>query len=218
MTADKVTSVAVSYIGTVESPANSNNVIFNTHFYGRAVQDGKPKASNKYPWCCTFVWDVFRMAGASSLFYDGKKTDYCPAVQDWAKKNKLTVDKTKGQKGDVVLFDWNKNGAADHIGIILENNGNGTYTTVEGNTSMTSNDNGGKVMKRTRKTAEIIMIIRPKYEKTVVVKKETTEKNVPAGEKIVLKDASLYISSSSKTLTKQISGTYFIYDGKEVTF
>ena len=33
VTAAKVISVAKKYIGTKESPANSNNVIFNTHFY-----------------------------------------------------------------------------------------------------------------------------------------------------------------------------------------
>ena len=170
MTADKILSVAKSYIGVSEKPANSNNVIFNTHYYGKTV-------SGSYPWCCTFVWDVFRLAGASSLFFDGKKTAYCPAVQTWAKNNKITVDKLQGKPGDLVLFDWNKNNSADHIGIILENKGGGTYTTIEGNTSMSSNDNGGKVMRRTRKKSEILMIIRPKYEKQEKVTKMFSYKN-----------------------------------------
>lgn len=222
MTADKVISVAQSFVGTVESPANSNNVIFNTHFYGHEVRDGKPKSTNKYPWCCTFVWDIFRIAGASSLFFDGKKTDYCPAVQDWAKTSKLTVDKAKGQKGDLVLFDWNANAKADHIGIILENKGGGVYTTIEGNTSQTSNDNGGKVMKRTRKTSEILMIIRPKYQtqksdsKPVQKVESNSDKSCVPGKELTLKNANLYTSSSATRIAKHISGTYYLYDGKEI--
>lgn len=205
MTADKILSIAKSYIGVAEKPANSNNVIFNTHYYGKPV-------SGSYPWCCTFVWDVFRLAGASALFFNGQKTAYCPAVQTWATKEKLTVDKLKGKPGDLVLFDWNKNNAADHIGFILENKGGGTYTTIEGNTSVTSNDNGGKVMQRTRKTSEILMIIRPKYRQEVakemfVMKtfKNTSGKKltVYADTKKGTRVGELYANTTCKALDQQ---------------
>ena len=38
--ASEILELAKSYEGTKESPANSNNVIFNTHYYGREVYDG----------------------------------------------------------------------------------------------------------------------------------------------------------------------------------
>ncbi len=40
---------AASYIGTLESPPGSNNVLFNTDYYGGAV------SGDWYPWCCAFV-------------------------------------------------------------------------------------------------------------------------------------------------------------------
>lgn len=156
--ATDIINKALSYVGTKESPKGSNNVIFNTHYYG------KPVSGSAYAWCCAYVWDIFRMCNASKLFYDGDKTAYCPNLQTWAKKRELVVDKTTGQAGDIVLFDWNGNNLADHVGFIVSKNSNGTYTTVEGNTSIASNDNGGNVMRRTRKLSEILMIIRPKYE------------------------------------------------------
>ena len=159
-TAKQIMNKATSYIGVKESPANSNNVVFNTHYYGRAVSGAS------YPWCCAFVWDIFRMCGASNLFYDGKKTAYCPTVKNWGTSKGLTIDKNRGQYGDIVIFDWNKDGIGDHIGLIEKNNGNGTYTTIEGNTSVGNDSNGGEVMRRTRKVSQIQCIIRPKYNGT----------------------------------------------------
>ena len=54
-TAEKILEIARSQIGTRESPANSDNVKYNTVYYGREV-------SGKYPWCAVFVWWVFREA------------------------------------------------------------------------------------------------------------------------------------------------------------
>ena len=142
--ASEVMKLAKSYVGTKESPAYSNNVIFNTHYYGHEVNGGN------YAWCVTFIWDIFRMAGASELFYDGKKTAWCDAVRDWAKTSNLVVNKTDGKHGDLILFDWNNNYSADHIGFIDSKNSDGTYQTVEGNTSAGDNANGGEVQIRTR--------------------------------------------------------------------
>lgn len=171
--ASEVMKIAKSYVGTKESPAYSNNVIFNTHYYGHEVSGGN------YSWCVVFVWDIFRMAGASELFYDGKKTAWCDAVRDWAKASNLVVNKTDGKHGDLVLFDWNSNYSADHIGFIDSKNSDGTYQTVEGNTSVNNNSNGGEVQIRTRYPYEIMMIIRPKYEPEEI--KPTPEPTINKG-------------------------------------
>ena len=173
-TAKQIMALAASYIGTKEYPRNSNNVIFNTHYYGGEVQGAA------YPWCCAFVWDIFRMAGASALFYDGKKTAYCPAVATWGRK--YSVDKTAGRYGDIVLFDWGRDGVQDHIGLIEARNSDGTYTCIEGNTAVGNDSNGGEVMRRTRYLSQINMIIRPQYDgqtstaPTTDQKTETTTK------------------------------------------
>ena len=143
--------------GTKENPPGSNNVIFNTHYYGGPVN------GSWYPWCCAYVWDIYRMVGLSHLFYNGQKTAYCPTVYNWARQNGLIVSKSNGQYGDIVLFDWGGDGVADHIGFIKSNLRNGAYKTVEGNTSDGNDSNGGIVMERTRYTSQIQAIIRPKY-------------------------------------------------------
>ena len=107
--------------------------------------------TSPFSWQSKAKWfsdDIFRMCGASNLFYDGKKTAYCPTVKNWGTSKGLTIDKNKGQYGDIVIFDWNKDGIGDHIGLIEKNNGNGTYTTIEGNTAVGNDSNGGEVMRR----------------------------------------------------------------------
>ncbi len=165
-TAKQIMDLAASYVGVKENPRNSNNVIFNTHFYGGPVRGAA------YPWCCAFVWDIFRMAGASGLFYDGKKTAYCPAVETWGKRYR--VDKTAGQYGDIVLFDWGRDGVADHIGLIERRNADGSYVCIEGNTAAGNDSNGGAVMRRTRYRSQIRMIIRPQYDGATSVPATTT--------------------------------------------
>ncbi len=156
-TATKIIDKARSYIGVKESPAGSNNVIFNTDYYGHPVY------GSNYHWCCTFVWDIFRMCGASNLFYNGQKTASCTTVLRWAEQCGLIVNKSYGKKGDIILFDWDGSGDADHIGLIVGKNSDGTYTTVEGNTAVGNDSNGGQVMERRRGSC-IRAVIRPQYE------------------------------------------------------
>ena len=165
-TANKVLEIAKAEIGYKESPKNSNKTK-----YGKAYgMDGQP-------WCAIFVWWVFTKAGCPELFFGGEKSAYCPTIADYYIAQKQTVAKGSGKPGDIVLFDWNKNNSSDHIGIIEKKNSDGSYTTIEGNTSTSDNSNGGQVMRRTRKQADISWICRPKYtEKTTTAKATTTEK------------------------------------------
>jgi hypothetical protein len=202
-TANEIIKMAEYYIGTKENPANSNNVIFNTNYYGH------PVSGAAYPWCCAFVWDIFRKCKASALFYDGKKTAYCQTVYNWAKEEKLTVDKTKGKKGDLVLFDWNKDKHADHIGFIKKKNSDGTYITIEGNTGIGNDSNGGEVMERTRSAATILAIVRPKYKKAT--KEETSKSNgagIQPAEKKDNKFAGKYKATTSLNMRKGAGKKY----------
>ena len=167
-TAKQIVDKALSYVGTYDG--GNNNVIFNTHYYGSAV------SGSAYPWCCAFVWDIFRMCGASNIFNGGEKTAYCPTVLNWGKNNDLTVGRSNGQYGDIVLFDWNGDGIADHIGLIISKNADGSYTTVEGNTSDNNYSNGGWVLKRIRYQWQIIGIVRPKYNGTMSTATATSSK------------------------------------------
>lgn len=75
---DALIEVATAQIGTAEDPRGSNNVKYNTAYYGR------PVSGSSYPWCMVFVWWCFREAGLSSLFYDGGKTASCTTLMKWA--------------------------------------------------------------------------------------------------------------------------------------
>ena len=159
--AGNIVAKAVSQIGVKESPAGSN-----MQKYGRAY------GWNGVPWCCQFVWWVFRECGASSLFYNGQKVAYCPYVVTWAKKAGLWLGRTaNAQPGDIVLF-AGSNGVASHIGIVEKRISAQSVQTIEGNTSTTSNDNGGAVMRRKRSfnvvgsSFYVLGFVRPKYAKT----------------------------------------------------
>ncbi len=159
-TAKDVMDTALSYLGVKENPPYSNNVIFNTHYYGHEVY------GSQWAWCAVYGWDIFRIAGASELFYDGGKTAGCCQILEWGRKRGLEVSKYDGKYGDIILFDWDNTGYddADHVGFIICKNFDGSYTTIEGNTSAGNDSDGGEVMKRIRYTSTIRAILRPKYE------------------------------------------------------
>ena len=151
-TAEKILEIARSQIGTRESPANSDNVKYNTVYYGREV-------SGKYPWCAVFVWWVFREAGAPELYYGGGETAYCPTLMSFHKKQAVT----DYRPGDIVFFNFSGKSSAGHVGIC--ESWDGTYiTTIDGNTGGASEDNGGAVMRRRRHKKYIVGAYRPDYE------------------------------------------------------
>lgn len=134
--ADDVLRIAAGEIGTTESPAGSNRVEY-AQWYGM----------NGEPWCAMFVSWVFAMAGLLNAC--GGKFAYCPYWVNYAKEHDMWLDRNeKPQPGDIIFFG---NGSrACHVGIVEKRNGSSSVTTIEGNTSVTSNDNGGSVMRRTR--------------------------------------------------------------------
>lgn len=139
-------------IGTAEQPLGSNNVIYNTHYYGHAV------SGDAYPWCCSFIWDGFRQCGVPKLFCDGAQTAYCPYVVNHAKAHNQWV--TSGyREGDLLLYDWDKDGVADHIGYCAGIKGGDVYS-IEGNLS-------DRVQMVTRYHGSVMGAYRPAYsEKT----------------------------------------------------
>ena len=158
MTAEQIIAIAEKEIGTYESPANSNKVKYNTWFYGHEV------SGKEYPWCAVFISWVFKGTGLVV------KTASCAKMLEWFEGNYQTV--SKPQIGDIVFFNYNNSvRRTNHVGLVIGVSG-GTITTIEGNTSTSSNDNGGKVMKRVRKS-NIVAYARPKYEGKTTVERKT---------------------------------------------
>lgn len=58
---NRLLAIASGEVGMKEYPPNSNNVKYNTWFYGRQVQGAN------YPWCCAFISYLFwELEGGSS--------------------------------------------------------------------------------------------------------------------------------------------------------
>ena len=158
-TQEKILNISKQEVGTTEFPANSNNVKYNTWYYGRAV------SGSSYPWCMVFCCWVFSKAGVSSLFYGGKKTASCTTLKDYAIKNDQWV--TSGYKlGDLVMMNFNGGITTQHVGFVTSVQGNIVYT-IEGNTSFDekgNQSNGGAVAERKRPLSCIVGAYRPKYD------------------------------------------------------
>lgn len=119
----KLTEWFKAQVGVQEQ--GENNVIYNTIYYGREV------SGDNYPWCCAFIWVGFNKNNMSSLFCGGTKTAYCPFVVHWARTHNQWIT-SRYREGDLILFDWDNDGVADHIGYCIGVNGN-TVITIEGN-------------------------------------------------------------------------------------
>ena len=51
----------------------------------------------------------------------------------FAAKGKVNHDYKTAEVGDIILYDWDKSGDCDHVGIVVENRGN-ELAIIEGNT------------------------------------------------------------------------------------
>lgn len=72
---------------------------------------------------------------------------YIPTLYNYANKHKLLTARPK--HGDLVIFDWNGDRMADHIGIFVSESGH-YIDTIEGNTSDGSRGAGQQVLARQR--------------------------------------------------------------------
>lgn len=170
-TAERILQIALAERGVKESPPNSNNVKYNTAYYGQEVWDGK--AGGKYPWCMVFIWWLFHQTEADGLFYGGKKTASCGSLMDYAKAHGQWVT-GRYQPGDIVIMDFPGNKVkTDHCGIVVKLL-TGGVRTIEGNTGVGNDANGGAVMERTRPLSVIIGAYRPHYDTDQEPQKEDT--------------------------------------------
>lgn len=155
MTVNELISIAKNEIGVKENPPNSNCVKYNTWLYGRCV------SGPEYPWCAAFVSWCFK--NDQNLC---PKTASCLNMLQWFESKGQTVKNP--QPGDIVFFHYSTNARrTNHVGIVIGIDGK-IIRTVEGNTSVSSNDNGGCVMER-RRNKNIVAYARPKYAKSDVV-------------------------------------------------
>lgn len=154
-TANQVVTYAKKWVRT--APYGSPNLFSRWFGFGNQV----------VAWCAVFVYYCLAQTGGKNLMAGCANKAYCPTIWNWGVAKGYSVNKWgTAKEGDLVLFDWELDGVCDHIGFIIKDNGNGTVTTVEGNTSNVSNGNGGCVQIRTRSKNVIKGYLRLPYRKT----------------------------------------------------
>jgi len=135
---NEIIRVAEKEIGSGEKPLNSNKTKYGKWFGFDGVA-----------WCGIFVSWCYAQAGFQlpkigfTKGFAGCQT----AVAYFRKNNMIT---TSPVEGDIVFFDWNKDGRHDHTGIFVKWITDTTFETIEGNTAVGNDSNGGQVMKRIR--------------------------------------------------------------------
>lgn len=154
-------------IGTKEQPEGSNRVKYNTEYYGWEV------SGRAYPWCCVFLWWLFRMCGGAELFYGGARTASCGTLMDYARRHGLLV--TDGYRpGDLAFFRFSGSGGPQHVGIVEEVRGD-VLVTIEGNTGAGNDTNGGQVQRRQRHRRCVLGAYRPAYEEETMTQQQFDE-------------------------------------------
>ncbi len=150
MTGRDVALLAATQVGISESPPNSNNVRYNTWYYGREVSGGS------YPWCMVFVQWVFAQLGVALP----QRTASCGALMRAAQMSGQWVTEDY-RPGDVVIYDFPGGAATDHCGIVESVTGSGVVA-IEGNTGSGSDADGGQVQRRSRAWSVIVGAVRAK--------------------------------------------------------
>lgn len=150
MKAQKVLEAAALEIGTKESPIGTNKTKYGKWFGFDGVA-----------WCAIFVSYIYDKAGCplGNIGFLKGMAGCGTAVAHFRKTSQFT---TNPQPGDIVFFDWNLDKQFDHVGIFVRKIDDKTFETIEGNTSLSNQSNGGQVMRRTRNYYAGLVFVHPK--------------------------------------------------------
>lgn len=148
--------------------------------YGRWYAEGHGSyyGTSGVPYCAMFVSWVYDQCPGDSI--PGGYKAYVPYFVSAANSAGALRTFSQAQPGDLICFDWDDDGVADHVGIVEGVPAGSSVVTIEGNTSpgtSGSQANGGGVWRRTRYQADVCAIIRtthtdvapaPKHEPTLL--------------------------------------------------
>jgi hypothetical protein len=181
-TAARLIEVALAEVGYIEGPKDNE------------TKYGKFTKADFQPWCGSFVMWCANEAGVKI-----PNTVYTPGGAAAFKKagSWIDGDVADPEPGDIAYFDFPSDGVdrISHVGIVVEDNGDGTVWCVEGNTTgegkKGSQRNGGECCKKLRafkknKKGIMISIVgfgRPKFGTSASVSKPAvTKSSSPAKE------------------------------------
>ncbi len=140
-------------LGVKEHPAGSNRGPRVDQFEAACGIQGQP-------WCACFVVFCLREAGWKTTGWNQAYVPAWVAVAHLGQHGVRVIGSGEVRAGDLVAFDWEHNGVADHIGFCRGPVHGGEFQTIEGNTSAGSNSNGGEVQARTRSIGDVACFMR----------------------------------------------------------
>lgn len=147
--------------------------------YGRFYADlvGDPAfGASGVPFCAMFVTWVFCQAEAQACTCCRRKPRaYCPWIVEDGEAAGKVVSKYDAEPGDIILFEWDGDWSADHVGLVAANHG-GYVETIEGNTD------GGRVARKTRSWDVVCCVIRPDFDGSQPEPEPVPDKLVVDGE------------------------------------
>ena len=140
----RIVEIARKEIGYIEKPINDTK-------YGRWF------GLNFLPYCGIFVSWVYDKAGKplGNIGYLKGFAGCQTAVKYFREKGKVTDNPIEG---DIVFFDWQGDGKHDHTGIFVRWINENTFESIEGNTSLKNQSNGGEVMLRERNIKHALFV------------------------------------------------------------
>lgn len=133
-------------LGMKEKPPNSNRCAITARwgFVG--------------PWCnmAVSIWYIDAGSKAFRLHRDWAYVPFFLAAAAPGTLGIALIRQAYAMPGDAVAFDWDDDGIADHLGLLRSTvRPDGTFDTIEANTSLTNQSNGGEVMHRQRSLADV---------------------------------------------------------------
>lgn len=164
VTAQLVLDNAKKYIGVAKGTVAHHRII-------DAYNQIKPlpmgyKVTYADDWCDAFVTHVADISGVGSMI--GRECGVQRHIAIFKKKG-IWVGRTFPKPGDIIVFDWEQNGWADHIGFV-ESIADNWVTTIEGNSNQR--------VQRNRflwSDTRIVGYARPDYKIVAEVKKSIDE-------------------------------------------
>jgi hypothetical protein len=163
--AEQALAEAIRWIGTKESPPNSNYVEPFIPWWGKTEWGYVVR----FPWCAVFTSYCYIKVGSKA--FDPKRGlhRYVPYIVADARAGRnglVLVSSGSVNPGNLVCFDWD-GGVADHVGLFEKWVVPGkTFRSVEGNTSGTnagSQSNGGMVAGRERRIEQVECFVKVTY-------------------------------------------------------
>lgn len=154
MTGAEFAANCVKYKGVHEGSQKHHEII-DTYNKIKPLPRGY-KVTYTDSWCAAFVSAMAYKCGVTD-----KISCECSAHYMYEAMCTKKVSRNKGKIGDIIFYDFNGDSWVDHVGIILDRNGN-TYSVLEGNKS-----NAVGVRYIDCSNCNILAVCRPKWDAQV---------------------------------------------------